>query len=416
MLNQYFSLFLRKDLLLSIVIIMKILILNAGSSSLKYQMFDMENNEVLCSGLVERIAIDGGKITHKTKTGEKHPFDLDLPNHEVALHKVLDILVNPEYGAVKSLDEINAVGHRVVHGGEKFAHSTLITPEVKKVLHELIELAPLHNPANIMGIEACEKVLPGVPNVAVFDTAFHQTMKPDHFLYPLPYEWYENHKVRRYGFHGTSHRYVSERLAEITGRNDLKIITCHVGNGASITAVDSGKVIETSMGLTPLEGLMMGTRCGDIDPAIVPFMMKKENLTPDQIDTIMNKKSGVLGVSQISSDHRDIEGGYNEGKEREVTVMNMYTNAILKYIGSYAALLQGVDAIVFTAGVLENSMLQRRLIASQLGWLGAHFDESLNNFRGEEKAITTPDSKVQIWVIPTNEELMIAKDTYELVK
>lgn len=416
MLNQYFSLFLRKDLLLSIVIIMKILILNAGSSSLKYQMFDMENNEILCSGLVERIAIDGGKITHKTKTGEKHPFDLDLPNHEVALHKVLDILVNPEYGAVKSLDEINAVGHRVVHGGEKFAHSTLITPEVKKVLHELIELAPLHNPANIMGIEACEKVLPGVPNVAVFDTAFHQTMKPDHFLYPLPYEWYENHKVRRYGFHGTSHRYVSERLAEITGRNDLKIITCHVGNGASITAVDSGKVIETSMGLTPLEGLMMGTRCGDIDPAIVPFMMKKENLTPDQIDTIMNKKSGVLGVSQISSDHRDIEGGYNEGKEREVTVMNMYTNAILKYIGSYAALLQGVDAIVFTAGVLENSMLQRRLIASQLGWLGAHFDESLNNFRGEEKAITTPDSKIQIWVIPTNEELMIAKDTYELVK
>ena len=416
MLNQYFSLFLRKDLLLTIVIIMKILILNAGSSSLKYQMFDMENNEVLCSGLVERIAIDGGKITHKTKTGEKHPFDLDLPNHEVALHKVLDILVNPEYGAVKSLDEINAVGHRVVHGGEKFAHSTLITPEVKKVLHELIELAPLHNPANIMGIEACEKVLPGVPNVAVFDTAFHQTMKPDHFLYPLPYEWYENHKVRRYGFHGTSHRYVSERLAEITGRNDLKIITCHVGNGASITAVDSGKVIETSMGLTPLEGLMMGTRCGDIDPAIVPFMMKKENLTPDQIDTIMNKKSGVLGVSQISSDHRDIEGGYNEGKEREVIVMNMYTNAILKYIGSYAALLQGVDAIVFTAGVLENSMLQRRLIASQLGWLGAHFDESLNNFRGEEKAITTPDSKVQIWVIPTNEELMIAKDTYELVK
>ena len=395
---------------------MKILILNAGSSSLKYQMFDMENNEVLCSGLVERGGIDGGKITHKTKNGDKYPFELDLPNHEVALHKVLDILVNPEYGAVKSLDEINAVGHRVVHGGEKFAHSTLITPEVKEVLHELVELAPLHNPANIMGIEACEKVLPGVPNVAVFDTAFHQTMKPDHFLYPLPYEWYENYKVRRYGFHGTSHRYVSERLAEITGRNDLKIITCHVGNGASITAVDSGKVIETSMGLTPLEGLMMGTRCGDIDPAIVPFMMKKENLTPDQIDTIMNKKSGVLGVSQISSDHRDIEVGYNEGKEREVTVMNMYTNAILKYIGSYVALLQGVDAIVFTAGVLENSMLQRRLIASQLGWLGAHFDESLNNFRGEEKAITTPDSKVQIWVIPTNEELMIAKDTYELVK
>lgn len=395
---------------------MKILILNAGSSSLKYQVFNMEDQSVLGSGLVERIAIDGGKITHKTPTGEKHSFDGDLPNHEVALHKVLDILVNPEFGAVTSLDEINAVGHRVVHGGESFKTSTLITPEVKAELKNLIELAPLHNPANIMGIEACEKVLPGVPNVAVFDTAFHQSMKPENFLYALPYEWYENHKVRRYGFHGTSHKYVSERMAEIMGRSDLKIITCHVGNGASITAIDSGKVVETSMGLTPLEGLMMGTRCGDIDPAIVPFMMKKGNLTAEEIDTVMNKKSGVLGVSQISSDHRDIEGGFNEGKEREVIVMNMYTNAILKYIGSYAALLGGVDAIVFTAGVLENSILQRRLIAEKLGWLGAHFDESVNNFRGEEKAITTADSKVQIRVIPTNEELMIAKDTYELVK
>lgn len=232
---------------------MKILVLNSGSSSLKYQMFNMENNEVLCSGLVERVGIDGGKITHKTASGDKHPFELELPNHEVALHKVLEILVNPEFGAVKSLDEINAVGHRVVHGGEAFKSSTLITPEVKEVLKELIELAPLHNPANIMGIEACEKVLPGIPNVAVFDTAFHQSMKAENFLYPLPYEWYENHKVRRYGFHGTSHKYVSERMAEIMGRKDLKIITCHVGNGASITAIDSGRVVETSMGLTPLE-------------------------------------------------------------------------------------------------------------------------------------------------------------------
>lgn len=395
---------------------MKVLVLNSGSSSLKYQMFNMETQEILGKGLVERIGIAGGIITHKTPAGEKFIVEGDLENHEIALHKVLDILVHPEHGAVASLEEINAVGHRVVHGGETFKTSTLINEEVKAELKNLIELAPLHNPANIMGIEACEKVLPGVPNVAVFDTAFHQSMDAANFLYALPYEWYENHKIRRYGFHGTSHKYVSERMAEIMGRSDLKIITCHVGNGASITAIDSGKVVETSMGLTPLEGLMMGTRCGDIDPAIVPFMMKKENLTADQIDTIMNKKSGVLGVSQLSSDHRDIEVGYNEGKEREVLVMNMYTNKILKYIGSYTALLGGVDAIVFTAGVLENSTLQRKLIAEKLGWLGAHFDESLNNFRGEERAITTPDSKVQIWVIPTDEELMIAKDTFNLTK
>lgn len=395
---------------------MKVLVLNSGSSSLKYQVFNMEDQSVLGSGLVERVGIDGGIITHKTPNGEKHRFNEDLPNHEVALHKVLDILVNPEFGAVASLEEINAIGHRVVHGGEYFNHSVLVTPDVKEKLKALFELAPLHNPANVMGIEACEKVLPGVPNVVVVDTAFHQSMLPDHFLYALPYEWYEKYGVRRYGAHGTSHKYVSERMAEIMGRSDLKIITCHVGNGASITAIDSGKVIETSMGMTPLEGLMMGTRCGNIDPAIIPFIMKKENLTAEDIDTIMNKKSGVLGVSQISSDHRDIEGGYNEGKEREVIVMNMYTNAILKYIGSYAAMLQGVDAIVFTAGVLENSILQRKLIAEKLGWLGAHFDESVNNFRGEEKMITTPDSKVQIWVIPTNEELMIARDTYEIIK
>lgn len=376
----------------------------------------MENQTVLAKGLVERIGIEGGKIKHKTMSGEKHEFDGFLENHEVALNKVLDLLVNKEFWALNSLQEINAIGHRVVHGGEYFPTSALVDEEVKNKLKKLFDLAPLHNPANVMGIEACEKILPGIPNVVVCDTSFHQSMKPEHFLYAVPYEWYEKYQIRRYGAHGTSHKYVSQRMAEILGRSDLKIITCHIGNGASVTAIKDGKVVETSMGLTPLEGVIMGTRCGNIDPAIVPFVMKKENLTPDEIDTIMNKKSGILGVSQISSDHRDIEEGYAEWKEREVMVMKMYTNAILKYIWSYAALLEGVDAIVFTAGVLENSILQRKLLAEKLGRLGVDFDESKNNFRGEERSLTTEESKVQLWVIPTDEELMIAKDTYELTK
>ncbi len=395
---------------------MKVLVLNSGSSSLKYQLFNMENQTVLAKGLVERIGIEGGKIKHKTMSGEKHEFDGFLENHEVALNKVLDLLVNKEFWALNNLQEINAIGHRVVHGGEYFPTSALVDEEVKNKLKKLFDLAPLHNPANVMGIEACEKILPGIPNVVVCDTSFHQSMKPEHFLYALPYEWYEKYQIRRYGAHGTSHKYVSQRMAEILGRSDLKIITCHIGNGASVTAIKDGKVVETSMGLTPLEGVIMGTRCGNIDPAIVPFVMKKENLTPDEIDTIMNKKSGILGVSQISSDHRDIEEGYAEWKEREVMVMKMYTNAILKYIWSYAALLEGVDAIVFTAGVLENSILQRKLLAEKLGRLGVDFDESKNNFRGEERSLTTEQSKVQLWVIPTDEELMIARDTYELTK
>lgn len=376
----------------------------------------MENQTVLAKGLVERIGIEGGKIKHKTMSGEKHEFDGFLENHEVALNKVLDLLVNKEFWALNNLQEINAIGHRVVHGGEYFPTSALVDEEVKNKLKKLFDLAPLHNPANVMGIEACEKILPGIPNVVVCDTSFHQSMKPEHFLYALPYEWYEKYQIRRYGAHGTSHKYVSQRMAEILGRSDLKIITCHIGNGASVTAIKDGKVVETSMGLTPLEGVIMGTRCGNIDPAIVPFVMKKENLTPDEIDTIMNKKSGILGVSQISSDHRDIEEGYADWKEREVMVMKMYTNAILKYIWSYAALLEGVDAIVFTAGVLENSILQRKLLAEKLGRLGVDFDESKNNFRGEERSLTTEQSKVQLWVIPTDEELMIARDTYELTK
>ena len=318
---------------------MKILVVNSGSSSLKYQVFNMEDQSILGKGLVERIGISGGIITHKTASGEKVVFNEEIVDHKVALHRVLDILTNPEYGAIQSLDEISAVGHRVVHGGEYFPKSVLVTEEVKEKLKELISLAPLHNPANIMGIEACEKMLPGVPMVVVCDTAFHQTMKPDHFLYPLPYEWYEQYKIRRYGFHGTSHKYVYQRAIELLGKPDAKVITCHIGNGASITAIQNGEVIETSMGFTPLDGLMMGTRCGAIDPAIIPFIMKKEGLSAEEIDTIMNKKSGVLGVSQIGSDLRDIEAGYFEGRERETLVLEMYTNAILKTIGGYAALL-----------------------------------------------------------------------------
>ena len=394
---------------------MKILVLNSGSSSLKYQLFDMEKEEVLAKWLVERIWIEWSKIKHKTATGIKHDVEEFLENHEIALNKVLNLLIDPEVWALKDLKEIDAVGHRMVHGGESFSKSTLITDEVKKTFKELTDLAPLHNPANLMGVEAVEKVLPWIPNVGVFDTAFHQTMKPENFLYALPYKRYEEYKIRRYGFHGTSHRYVSQRISEILGRKDLKVITCHVGNWASISAIKNGEVVETSMGLTPLEGVIMWSRCGNIDPAIIPFMMKKENLSADQIDKIMNKESWVLGLSWKSSDHRDIEDWYNAGNEREITIMKMYTNAILKYIGAYAALLEWVDAIVFTAWVLENSKLQRQLIAEKLGWLGVDYDASKNDFRGEERCLTKENSKVQLWVVPTDEELMIAKDTFDIV-
>ncbi len=394
---------------------MKILVLNSGSSSLKYQLFDMEKEEVLAKWLVERIWIEWSKIKHKTATGIKHDVEGFLENHEIALNKVLNLLIDPEVWALKDLKEIDAVGHRMVHGGESFSKSTLITDEVKKTFKELTDLAPLHNPANLMGVEAVEKVLPWIPNVGVFDTAFHQTMKPENYLYALPYRRYEEYKIRRYGFHGTSHRYVSQRISEILGRKDLKVITCHVGNWASISAIKNGEVVETSMGLTPLEGVIMWSRCGNIDPAIIPFMMKKENLSADQIDKIMNKESWVLGLSWKSSDHRDIEDWYNAGSEREITIMKMYTNAILKYIGAYAALLEWVDAIVFTAWVLENSKLQRQLIAEKLGWLGVDYDASKNDFRGEERCLTKENSKVQLWVVPTDEELMIAKDTYDIV-
>lgn len=393
-----------------------ILILNAGSSSLKYQLFNRDNREVLAKWLVERIGIDGGLIKHK-KWDKKAEISGDLANHSEALKKVLDLLIDSEMWALRSLEEINAVGHRVVHGWEIFKESVVITDEVMEQIKKLSNLAPLHQPANIMGIEACEKVLPWVPNVAVFDTAFHSTMEADHYLYALPREYYEKYGVRKYGFHGTSHNYVSHRVCEILGRdyNTKKIITCHIWNGGSITAIMNGKVIDTSLGFTPLEGVMMGTRCWDIDPAIVPFLMKKEGLSPDEIDNIMNKKSWLLGASGISSDHREIESGYLAGREPESTVIKMYTKAILKYIGAYSAYMNWVDVIVLTAGTLENSAVQRKLLMENLGYLWVEFDESKNDFRGEEREITKEWSKVKVRVVPTDEEFMIAKEVDEIL-
>jgi acetate kinase len=396
---------------------MKILVINSGSSSLKYQIFDMDNNNVLAKWLVDRIWISGSAIKHKSSNDQKKEIEIEIRNHDEALKMVLDLLVDTEVWVIKSLDEISAVWHRVVHGWEKFSESIIINEEVKAEVKKLVSLAPLHNPANIMWIESVERLLPNVPNVAVFDTAFHQTMEATNYLYALPRELYEKHGIRRYGFHGTSHNYVSHRACEILGRdyNTKKIITCHIGNGWSVTAIKDGKVVDTSMGLTPLEGVIMGTRCGDIDPAIIPFLIKNMNMSIDEIDEMLNKRSGMLGISWNFSDHRDIENGYNAGKERETLVINMYTKGILKYIGAYAAYMNGVDVIVFTAGTLENSALQRKLIVDNLGYLGIKLDENKNNFRGEERIISTDDSKVKVIVVPTNEELMIAKDTYRLV-
>ena len=397
---------------------MKILVLNAGSSSLKYQLFNWDNDTVIAKGNVERIWIDGSFIKHKDAHDQKSEFSGNISNHTDALKKVLDILVSAEHGSVADLREIDAIGHRVVHGGEDFQWSALVTPEVKEKIKKLIPLAPLHNPANLMGIDACEEVLPEVPNVVVFDTAFHQTMQPEHFLYALPREYYEKYWVRRYGFHGTSHSYVSKRACEILGKDyaTTKVITCHVGNWASVAAINGGKVVDTSMGFTPLAGLMMGTRCGDIDPAIIPFLMKNEGMTIEEIDTMMNKKSGILGLYKDSSDHREIEDGYLAGKALETEVIKVYTKSILKYIGAYTAYLNGVDVIVFTAGTLENSAPERKLIVDQLSWLGVKLDESVNDFRGKERVISTPESKVTVIVVPTDEEKVIAQDTYELVK
>ena len=398
---------------------MKILVLNCGSSSLKYQLIDMENEAVLCIGLVERIGIEGSILTQKKDGVEgKYIKEQQMKDHQDAIQLVLEGVLDPTYGGVKDMKEIDAVGHRVVHGGEKFASSVIITEEVEEAIRKCSELAPLHNPANLMGIDAIKAVLPGVPNVGVFDTAFHQTMPASSYLYGLPYRLYTEYGVRRYGFHGTSHKYVSQRAAEILGKDiaDLKIITCHLGNGASIAAVDGGKVVDTSMGLTPLEGLIMGTRCGDIDPAIIPFIMKKENLDADGVDKLMNKESGVYGMTGISSDFRDICDAAAEGNQQAIDALDAYHKRVKKYIGAYAAEMNGVDAIVFTAGLGENGIDDRLAIASNLEVLGVKMDAEANNVRGKERVISAADSKVKVLLIPTNEELMIARDTLELVK
>ena len=398
---------------------MKILVLNCGSSSLKYQLIDMENEAVLCIGLVERIGIEGSILTQKKDGVEgKYIKEQQMKDHQDAIKLVLEGVLDPTYGGVKDMKEIDAVGHRVVHGGEKFASSVIITEEVEEAMRKCSELAPLHNPANLMGIDAIKAVLPGVPNVGVFDTAFHQTMPASSYLYGLPYRLYTEYGVRRYGFHGTSHKYVSQRAAEMLGKDiaDLKIITCHLGNGASIAAVDGGKVVDTSMGLTPLEGLIMGTRCGDIDPAIIPFIMKKENLDADGVDKLMNKESGVYGMTGISSDFRDISTAAAEGNQKAIDALDAYHKRVKKYIGAYAAEMNGVDAIVFTAGLGENGIDDRLAIASNLEVLGVKMDAEANNVRGKERVISAADSKVKVLLIPTNEELMIARDTLELVK
>ena len=397
---------------------MKILVINAGSSSLKYQLIDMETEHVLAKGLCERIGLDG-HLKHTPLVGGKPVFDEDLPmpTHSEAIAAVIDKLTSAEYGVVASMKEIDAVGHRVVHGGEKFAKSVVITDEVMQAIEECNPLAPLHNPANIIGIKACQQLMPGVPMVAVFDTAFHQTMPPVAYTYALPYEYYEKDKVRRYGFHGTSHKYVSQRAADMLGKpiEQLKLISCHLGNGSSVTAIDGGKSVDTSMGFTPLAGLPMGTRSGDIDAGILEYLMNKYGMDITEMLTILNKKSGVMGISGVSSDFRDLEEAFEQGNERAGLAVDMFNYGVKKLIGAYAAAMGGVDAIIFTAGVGENSASQRMAIASGLEFMGVKMDEDANKVRGEERVISAPDSKVTVLLIPTNEELMIAMDTEALV-
>lgn len=395
---------------------MKILVLNAGSSSLKYQLFDADNNfSVEAKWLAERIGIEWWIITHKDKNWNKSEFSWNLANHWEALKKILDVLVSPDKWAIKSLDEIGAVGHRMVHGWEKFHESTLINDEIMQTLKDLIPVAPLHNPANITGIEAVQQVLPNVPNVVVFDTAFHQSMDPEHFLYPVPYEWYEKYGVRRYGFHGTSHKYVYQEICKHLNNDKLKVITCHIGNGGSITAIDAWKVIETSMGFTPLPGIMMGSRSGDIDPSILEYICTKKWITIGEATKELNKNSGLLGISGISSDSRDIENAIKEWNERAKLTQDMYVQKIANYIAMYNNMLNWADVIVMTAGVGENSINTRKMICEKIASLGVKIDEERNNFRWEFRMISADDSKIPVYVIPTDEELMIAKDTYNIV-
>ena len=397
---------------------MNILVINCGSSSLKFQLIDMTTEAVQAKGLCERIGIDGSRIVYTPAGGEKMTIESPMPTHTEAIKLVLDCLTNAEYGVIKSLKEINAVGHRVVHGGEKFASSTIITDEVIKVIEECNELAPLHNPANLIGINVCRELMPGVPQVAVFDTAFHQTMPKKAYLYGLPIKAYTDYKIRRYGFHGTSHSFVSKRVAEFLGKpvEDLKTIVCHLGNGASICAVDGGKSVDTSMGFTPLAGLVMGTRSGDIDPAILEYYANKEGLTLSEVTTVLNKKSGMEGLTGGKSDFRDLEEGYEAGDQACIDAIEVFCYNVARFVGAYAASLNGVDVIAFTAGIGENSGFVRGKICEYLGYLGITIDAEQNSKRGEDIIISTPDSKVTVCVIPTNEELMIARDTKALVE
>ena len=396
---------------------MNILVINCGSSSLKYQLINSETEGVLAKGLCERIGIDG-MLTYQPEGGEKEKSEIAMPTHTEAINAVLAALTNEKSGVIKSLSEVGAVGHRVVHGGEKFTSSCLINDESMKAIEECNDLAPLHNPANLIGIRACQELMPGVPMVAVFDTAFHQTMPDVAYTYGIPYEYYEKYKVRRYGFHGTSHSYVSKRTAEIVGKpyDQMKIIVCHLGNGASISAVNCGKSVDTSMGLTPLEGLVMGTRSGDLDPAIIDFVGKKEGLSLDEMNEVLNKKSGMLGISGVSSDGRDLEAAAETGNKRAQLALDVFDYRVIKYIGAYAAAMNGVDAIEFTAGIGENNIKMRKDVCSSLTYLGVKLDEEKNNVRGEERIISADDSKVQVLLVPTNEELAIARETLALVK
>jgi acetate kinase len=396
----------------------KVLVVNAGSSSIKYQVFDMTDESVLAKGLVDRVGIPGTTLEHKPTGKDEVVIKRDLPDHTEGMKLVLDVLVNPEYGCIKSMDEIGAVGHRVVHGGEDFAESVVIDDHVKKVIKDCFEIAPLHNPPNLMGIEACQALMTNVPHVAVFDTAFHQTMEAANYMYALPYEVYEKFRVRRYGFHGTSHYYVAHRASEMLGKpyEDCKIITLHLGNGASMAAIKGGKVVDTSMGFTPLEGLVMGTRSGDIDPAIVFYLMEKLEMKSSEANSYFNKKAGMLGLSGVSNDLRDILEAAKAGNQRANIALDVYYNKVKGYIGNYMAKLNGCDCLVFTAGVGENGYDVRECICQDLDYLGVKMDTEKNKVRGKEVDVATDDSKVRIFVIPTNEELVIARDTLRLSK
>ena len=393
---------------------MKVLVINCGSSSLKYQLFDMTDESVLCKGLVERIGIEGSKLTHKVN-GEKLVVEEPMKDHTEAINHVFDALLDEKYGVIKSLDEVSAIGHRVLHGGDKLTESCIIDDKVKDKIREFIKFGPLHNPANLMGIEACEKLAPGKKNIAVFDTAFHQTMPAKTFMYAIPYEYYEDYRLRKFGFHGTSHRYITLRTQQLLGKEDINIITVHLGNGSSIAAVKDGKCYDTSMGLTPLEGLLMGTRSGDLDPTVMTFLMNEKGYSADEMNQILNKKSGVLGVSGISSDFRDLEEEAEKGNDRAQLALDMFIERVKRYIGGYMAELGHVDAICFAGGIGENSSSMRKDILDTFEELGVKLDLEKNNTR-EEALISADDSKVKVYVVPTNEELMIARDTLELAK